>query len=148
MTLSGRPATAILVALVLSVCLNVFVAGVVIGRVSAGGRPPLAQGGGGGFERFIATVPEEARPVVRQTLREHRPRIQERFLALRNARQDVAAIVGAEPFDRPAFEAAMATVRTRSKEMEAEMHGVIAEALAQLPAELRAQMAERWGEQR
>lgn len=147
MTLSGRGATVTLVALVLSVCLNVFVAGLIIGRVSSGDRPALPRGGGG-LERFIATMPEEARPVIRQALRDNRPQLQGPFLALRDARQDVAAVVAAEPFDREAFEAAMATVRTRSKALEAEVHGVIAEALEQLPTELRAKMAERWGDPR
>lgn len=143
MTLSGRSATITVVALVLSVCLNVFVAGLIAGRVTGVDRSANSQPSGG-LERFIATVPEDGRPVMRQAFRDNRRRLQELYLAVRDARDDAAAIVGAESFDHEAFEAAMAIVRTRTKALETEVHGVIGEALGRLPAELRAKMADRW----
>ncbi len=145
MTLSGRTGTAVLVALVVSVCLNVFVAGLIAGRAT-GIRPgPDRAASGGGLERFMATVPAEARPVIRRALRENRGGLQGMVAEVRAARQDAAAIVAREPFDEAAFEAAMAAVRARSEALQATVHGVIAEALADLPPEVRGEMAERWG---
>lgn len=146
MTLSGRAATLTLIALVLSVCLNVFVAGVVAGRVSSSGPQP-DRADGGGLERFMATVPAEARPVIRRALRENRRDLQGLVAAVRDARQDAAEVVATEPFDQAGFEAAMAGVRDRSEALQAAVHAIIAEALDGLPPELRAEMAERWGGQ-
>ena len=144
MTLSGRTATATIVALVLSICLNVFVAGLIAGRATRGGAAALRQPGGG-IERFIATVPEEGRPIIRRALRDNRRGLQDLVAAVGGARQDAAAVVATEPFDRAAFEAALATVRDRSRALEAAVHGIIAEAIDRLPPGLRAEMAERWG---
>lgn len=144
MTLSGRTATATLVALVLSVCLNVFIAGLIAGRVSRGDAVPPANVGGG-LERFMATVPAEARPTIRQALRDNGSGLRELVAGVRSARRDAAVIVAAEPFDRAAFEAALSRVRDRSRALEAAVHGVISEAIEQLPAGVRAEMAERWG---
>ena len=144
MTLSGRTGTAVLVALVVSVCLNVFVAGLIVGRAT-GFVPAPDRASGGGLERFMATVPAEARPVIRRALGENRRGLQGMVAEVREARQDAAAVVGREPFDEVAFNAAMDTVRARSFALQAAVHGIIAEALADLPPDVRAEMAERWG---
>ncbi len=144
MTLSGRTGTAVLVALVVSVCLNVFVAGLIAGRATGFGPAP-DRASGAGLERFMATVPAEARPVIRRALRENRRGLQGMVAEIRDARQDAAAVVAREPFDEAAFEAAMATVRDRSQALQEAVHAIIAEALADLPPEVRAEMAERWG---
>ena len=144
MTLSGRTGAAVLVALVVSVCLNVFVAGLIAGRAT-GFVPAPDRASGGGLERFMATVPTEARPVIRRALRENRRGLQGMVAEVREARQEAAAVVGREPFDDAAFDAAMDAVRERSQALQATVHGIIAEALADLPPEVRAEMAERWG---
>lgn len=146
MTLSGRTGTAVVVALVVSVCLNVFVAGLVVGRISGGGAAaPDRAADAGGLERFMATVPAEARPVLRRALRENRRDLQGMVAAVREARQEAAAVVAREPFDPAAFQAAMAAVRDRSEALQAAVHVIIAEALDDLSPELRSEMAERWG---
>ncbi len=146
MTLSGRTGTTVLIALVLSVCLNVFVAGLVVGRATGGsGGAAPGRASGGGLERFMATVPAEARPVIRRALRENRRGLQDMVAAVRDARQDAASVVAREPFDQAEFEAAMATVRDRSEALQAAVHAIIAEALSDLTPELRSEMAERWG---
>ena len=144
MTLSGRTATATLVALVVSVCLNVFIAGLIAGRVTTGEGAQLRQPDAG-LERFMATIPEEARPVIRQALRANRRDLQGYVVALRDARQEAAAVVSREPFDPAALESALANVRERSQALQAEIHAIIAEAIDRLPPDLRAEMAERWG---
>lgn len=146
MTLSGRTATATIVALVLSISLNVFVAGLIAGRASRGDTPP-SRDPAGGLQRFMATVPAEARPVIRQALRENRSGLQDLVAGVRRARRDAASVVGAEPFDSAAFEAALGAVRDHSRALEAAVHGIIAEAIDELSPEMRAEMAERWGGQ-
>ncbi len=146
MTLSGRTGTVVVVALVVSVCLNVFIAGLVIGRVSGGrGAAPDQPTNAGGLERFMATVPAEARPVIRRAMVENRRDLQGLVAAVREARRAAAAAVAREPFDPVAFQTAMATVRERSDALQAEVHAIIAEALDDLSPELRSEMAERWG---
>ncbi len=142
MTLSGRAAT--IIALVLSICLNVFVAGLIAGRASRGDAP-ANRNAGGGLQRFMSTVPAEARPVIRQALRNNRSGLQDLVAGVRQARRDAASVVGTEPFDSTAFEASLATVRDRSRALEAAVHAIIAEAIDELTPELRAEMAERWG---
>jgi len=144
MTLSGRTATATFVALVVSVCLNVFVAGLIAGRTTTGDATPLRRPDDG-LQRFMATLPEDARPVVRQAIRANRRELQGLVAGLRDARQNAAAVVAAEPFDPAALEVALAAVRDRSMALQAAMHGVVAEAIDRLPPELRGEMAERWG---
>ena len=143
MTLSGRAATATLVALVLSVCLNVFVAGLVAGRITGGGAA-TDQAAGAGLAQFMATVPAEARPAIRRALRDNRRGLQGLVAEVREARREAAAMVAREPFDPAAVEAALAAVRDRSQALQAALHGIIAEALEELPPEVRAEMAERW----
>lgn len=143
MTLSGRTATSAIVALVLSVSLNVFIAGLIAGRASRGDAPPR-RNAGSGLERFIATVPAEARPVIRRALRDNRSGLQELVADVRQARRDAASVVGSEPFDSAAFEASLASVRDRSRALEAAVHGIIAEAIDELTPEMRAEMAARW----
>lgn len=144
MTLSGRTATATIVALVLSVCLNVFVAGLIAGRASRGDGPPRRDDGGG-LQRFMATVPAEARPIIREALQENRSGLQDLVAGVRRARRNAASVVAAEPFDRAALEAALAAIRDRSRALEAAVHGIIAVAIDELSPELRGEMAERWG---
>lgn len=144
MTLSGRTGTLVVVALVLSVCLNVFVAGIVAGRVTSGAGTPVRPNAGGGLERFMATVPSEARPILRRAFGENRGGLQGMVAAVREARQEAAAVVAREPFDQAAFEAAMADVRDRSEDLQAAVHGIIGEALNDLSPDLRGEMAERW----
>lgn len=143
MTLSGRTATALLVALVLSVCLNVFVAGLVVGRISSGNAGPTGEAGDG-LQRFMATVPAEARPVIRRALRDNRRGLQDMVAAVREARRDAAVVAAREPFDPDALKTALAAVRARSEQLQAAVHGLIAEALDELSPEQRAEMAERW----
>lgn len=142
MTLSGRTAVAVLAALFLSICLNVFIGGLIAGRVTSGDPAPLRRGSE--LERFIATVPRDARPAMRQAFRANRRNLQELVAEVQAARLDAAALVASDPFDRAAFEAALAIERDRSRSLLAAVHGVIAETIEQLPPGLRAEMAERW----
>ncbi len=143
MTLSGRTATALLVALVLSVCVNVFVAGLAAGRITTGQATRNGETGGG-LQRFLATVPAEVRPVFRQALSENRGSLRDMASEVREARQSAAEILAAEPFDQDAFEVALAEIRDRSEALQAMVHNTIAGTLDQVPPEVRAQMAERW----
>ena len=100
------------------------------------------------LERFIATVPREARPTMRQAFRANRRSLQDLVAEVQAARMDAAGLVDAEPFDRAAFEAALAIERDRSLTLQATVHDVIAETIEQLPAGLRTEMAERWRDRR
>lgn len=142
MTLSRRTAIALGALLVLSLCLNLFVAGLVVARMGGPGRG--ADAAMARQERFFRSLPEEAQPVVREVFREHRPEISARFARLREARREVATLLRAETLDRGALDAAMAEVRARGAEAQEVLHAAMAEAAARLPPEARHAMAARW----
>lgn len=146
MTLSGRKAVVVLAALFLSICLNVFIAGLIAGRVTSGDATPLRRPDG--LQRFIASVPKDARPAIRQAFRANRRTLQDLFAEVEDARMAAAALVAAEPFDRAAFEAALAIDRDRTEVLLAAVHDIIAETIGQLPSDLRAEISERWMEGR
>ncbi len=134
-------------ALVVSLALNLFVGGVIVGhRVGPRGdfdwqltpaRLKL------GMERVLRALPENDAEVVRGLFEAERADITQRFQALQDARKAIGAALKAEPFDPAAFTAAYEAMQARSQELQAAIHGVIKAAIPQLSAEGRAVIVER-----
>jgi uncharacterized membrane protein len=141
MTLSGRRAVLVLAVLVVSLCVNVFAAGLLAGRWWGGrdghdgprGRPAASLD----VERLTERAPPEARPHLREAFRERRPEAGERMRALGAARREAAAAVRAEPFDPARLDAALSEVRDRTSEVQAVLHRGLGEALARMPPDVR-----------
>jgi hypothetical protein len=135
------------VVLLVSLALNLFLAGVIAGR-------GLGPRGGGGFdltprklrvaiERVTRVLPESDAALLRDRFEAERPDIAQRFQALQDARRAVGAALKAEPYDAGAFDAAYETMQARNQELQASLHAVLRTSIGQFSDEGRAAIAER-----
>jgi hypothetical protein len=135
-------------ALVVSLALNLFFGGVIVGH-RVGGR------GGDfdlqmtpaklklGLERVLRALPDNDAKVVRDLFAAQRADLTQRFQALQDARKAIGAALKAKPFDPAAFTSAYEAMQARSRELQDALHGVIKAAIPQLSAEGRAAIAQR-----
>ncbi len=102
------------IALVASLALNIFGIGFISGRVLNEPAPeiegPPKPGGPGGRPSFrmmhyADALPAERREEFREAFRERLPAMRDGFQDMRRLRMEMAALLGAEDFDREAVEA-------------------------------------------
>ena len=136
MTFTGRTGTALLTALIISLCANLLLAGVMIGGRWHDRGP------------WWREVPEEARPAMKQAFEAHKAEFDARRDAVRQARQKVAGILKADPIDQAALDQALVELSQQSQAIRELGNTMMVEVAKQLPPELRAQMADRWAEDR
>jgi uncharacterized membrane protein len=149
MTISRRLLSVIGVVLLVSLGLNLFLGGLLLGRDVGGGlplRPSLAGGGmRAALEQLLKELPPDDRATMRDGFEGHRADIVGRFQALRQARQQVARLLKADSFDAPAAAAAMQTVRERTNALQEAMQAVVLQTAPQLSPAGRATLAApRW----
>jgi uncharacterized membrane protein len=132
--------------LLVSLALNLFLAGVIAGR----GIGPR----GGGFdltprklkvaiERVTRVLPEADAALLSDRFEAERADLTQRFQALQDARKAVGAALKAQPYDAAAFDAAYRAMRSRNEDLQAAIHDVIRTAIGQFSDEGRAAIAER-----
>ena len=123
--------TALLVALLLSVAVNLLVAGVFIGRHGAGAReaPPAAWA--------ARELPAEARLLVRERMRDQIESVRPLRLELREARLAIREAITAENYDPQALKDALARLRAIDGRYKGLLHDSVAEIAAELPREQR-----------
>lgn len=136
MTFTGRTGTALLAALIVSLCVNLLLAGVMVGGRWHGPGP------------WWKNVPEEARPVMKQTFDAHKAEFDSRRDAVRQARQKVADILKADPIDQAALDQALAELSQQSQSIRDLGNTMMVEVAKQLSPDLRAQMADSWAKDR
>ena len=136
MTFTGRSGTALLTALIVSVCVNLLLAGVMIG------------GRWHGLGPWWKDVPEEARPIMKQAFESHKADFDARRDAVRQARQKVADVLKADPIDQAKLDQALSELTQQSQAMQEFGNTVMVEVAKQLPPDLRAQMADSWAKER
>ena len=140
----------ILIALIVSLALNLFLGGLMIGRWVSGPphhRAAAAERGPGGepgriLQRMAGSLPQEHRPAFEAVIGRHQERIVVLATQAREARAQVRDVLNKEPFDRAALDRAFETVRTRNDALQTEIQATIAEAAAALPPEARRQLAD------
>ena len=142
MTLTGRKGTIVVVALIVSVCLNLAAAGLMIGHRWHDGP------GRGGMWGMMRGVPEEAQPLVKEIFDANRAEFDAKRAAADQARQRVAAILQADTIDRPALDAALADMQQRLGEMFQMGQKVMADVAEKLPPDVRKEWAKKWAEER
>lgn len=142
MTIRGNWAIAALAGLGLSLCLNLFVAGLLVGRGAWHLPPPHHMDRG--FERFFGDMPAPARRELRSRFDAHRPEMRADFDAIRAAREQVAAAIRAPKLDEDALRQAFAELRARNTAAQALMHGIVIEAVRAMPPEVRKEWEPRW----
>lgn len=144
-------------ALFASVALNLFIGGLLVGRHGPfgwhPGPPPHGDPHGGPragkdrIERMEAwlmdDLSEDARPVVRRLIAEHRAAIEGERAEHHEARERVRATLAAEPFDPDAYRAALDAVSAAHASRRDGMHAFMIELAAELSAEDRKALAAR-----
>ena len=136
MTFTGRTGTVLLTALIVSVCVNLLLAGVMIGGRWHGPGP------------WWKDVPEEARPIMKQAFESHKAEFDARRDAVRQARQKVADILKEDPIDQAALDQALADLSQQSQSIMQLGNTLMVEVAKQLSPDLRAQMADSWAKER
>jgi Spy/CpxP family protein refolding chaperone len=142
MTLTGRKGTIVVVALIVSVCLNLAAAGMMIGHRWHDGP------GRGGMWGAMRGVPDEAQPLVKEIFDANRAEFDAKRAAVDEARQRVATLLQADTIDQPALDAAMADMQARMGELFQHGQRVMSDVAAKLPPELRKDWARKWAEER
>jgi Spy/CpxP family protein refolding chaperone len=145
MTLTGRTGTAVVVAAIVSLCLNLLLAGMMVGgRWHDGPKDHWRSGEGS----FLTRFPEEARPIVKGVFDAHKTDFDAHRKQVEEARQKVAELMKAEVIDRPQLDLALAELQQSTQAMQQFGHQVMIEVAEKLPPELRREMADRWAKDR
>jgi len=134
-------------ALVVSLGLNLFIGGVVAGRLL---------GHRGDFdwqlspdrmkvniERVMGALPDADAKILGDLFEAQLPDIAERFQALQQARRGVGGALRAQPFDPASLASAYDAMQARSQELQAAIHDVVKSVLLRLSADGRLAVAER-----
>ena len=134
------------VLLIVSLALNLFLVGLLVGGRLADWRQPgpvFGVGvGPGTVSRLLRELPDSARNDARAMFLERRPEIRRQMRALQEARSDAYRALTAEPFDQQGFADAMAAVRQRTASVQAEVQAVLIDLSGELDAETRARLAD------
>jgi uncharacterized membrane protein len=147
MTLSGSGAKWLIGVAVVSLCINLFLVGLMAGHWIYG---PGMFGHGGpdgprrGIEAMISGVPEGLRPMIKEKFDAAKPQFQAQREKIRTARDKLAAAATADPFDPAAFDQAFGDFQQAMDGMGAIAHQTIREILPQIPAEQRKQLVDKW----
>lgn len=146
MTLSRSGAKWLIGVAVVSLCVNLFLVGLMAGHwiYGPGFGPGGPDGPRRGFEAMIAGVPEDLRPLIKKKFDEAKPQFQAQREKIHAARDKVAAAAEADPFDPAAFDQAFREFQEAMGGMGAIAHQTIREILPQIPAEQRKQLVEKW----
>ena len=150
MTLSGSKAKWLIGVAAVSVCVNLFLVGMVAGhRIYGPGffrhdGPDGPDGRRHGIEAMIAGVPEDLRPMIKEKFEAAKPQFQAQRESVRAARDKVIAAAEADPFDPAAFDQAFEDLQTAMDGMGAIAHQTIREILPKIPGEQRKALVDRW----
>jgi uncharacterized membrane protein len=127
---------ALAVGLLVSVCLNLFVAGAWLGGRWADARS------GTMVEKAMRPYPPSLRADTRRKLFADRKALRSAVTELRDARQHMFSVMRADPLDRAALDQAMKAVRERSAAVQAVFQTALAESLAEAPVVERRKIGE------
>ena len=148
MTLSGSRAKWLIGVAAASLCVNLFLVGLMAGHMIYGpglfGHHGPDDGPRRGIEALIAGVPEDLRPMVKEKFEAAKPQFQAQREKIRAVRDKLAAAAEADPFDPAAFDQAFGEFQQAMGGMGAIAHQTIREILPQIPAEQRKLLVEKW----
>jgi uncharacterized membrane protein len=145
MTFTGRTGTALLVVLIVSLCVNLLLAGMMLGgRWHDGPRRHCFLFGG----PMMGSVPEEARPLMKEVFKSHKAEFDAHRRAIQQARMKVADLLKADTIDQAELDQALSESLRASQAMQQFGHQVMIEIAQKLPPEVRREMADRWAKDR
>ena len=149
MTITGSKANWLVGLGVLSLCLNLFLVGMMAGgRMHAFG--PHGPGGwrgpfGPDMMAGLEGVPPDVKDLVKQKFETDKPKFDAARSAIKAAKEKLAAAAAADPYDQAAMDAAFEEMRQAMQNMAQTAHQTISEILPQIPANVRKDWVEQWG---
>lgn len=138
--MSGERTSLFAVGFAVSVLLNLFLAGVIVGRITLIGFGPKNPGALVPREQIMA-LPEGERRAFTRVIRSHQPGIRLLHEKVREAKRAAEQAIGAPVYDRTLLEARFAAVRQTQEAQGAAQHEAVIEALGKLSAQSRATIA-------
>ena len=132
------------IALAVSLLLNLFLIGVLVGGRLAwgpvGGFDPAS--GPGFVPQMMRSLPPEARAVALDVFGDRRAMVRDRLADMRRTHRATYEALTAEPFDPAALTAALADLRSQVDGLQLSVHQALVDVASQLDAEDRRAMAE------
>jgi uncharacterized membrane protein len=125
------------IALIVSLAVNLFLAGVIVAAVALHGRGPFGERHYPPRWTAERSLHGESREKVVAIWRDARPTLRERIRAVRRARREIREQLSAPTLDRAALDAAFSVFRKRSDEAHAAMQDVFSKIAGTLDAEER-----------
>lgn len=141
MTLTGRTGTAVVVALIASLCINLLLAGMMMGGRWHEGPWHRPFG-------LMGSVPEQARPLMKEVFESHKAEFDAHRDQVRQARMKVAEILKSDAIDEAQLDRALTELLQQSQAMRQFGIQVMVEIARKLPPDLRREMADRWAKDR
>ncbi len=140
--MSGKSTSILAVVCAVSVLLNLFLAGVVVGRISLRG---FGQSGPGALalREEIRALPDAERRAFIHVMHSHQAEMRSLREHVRDARGAVADAIGAPTYDRKALEARFAAVQQAQAAQSAAQNEAVIEALGTLSPASRAAIARK-----
>ena len=135
MTIRGPLAAVLGVALLISVAVNLVIAGFVGSRFFGPPRP------GGEIERVVAigvrAFPPEIRDAIKRETDAERDQMRARFDAVRDARKTMFEAMRADPFDSAKLKAAYDDLRAKTDALQEAGQQIVFDAVAKAPPDVR-----------
>ena len=139
----------ILAALVVSLGLNLFIAGTVVGHKlhrhphewSQRNKPDGDRKVFGFIDRMAMALPREDRAVFMGKIDGYRAELKAADQKFRDARKKVQDAIAAEPFDRNALDTAFGEVSQRMADLQKVLHAALSDAVSALPPDARKRLA-------
>jgi uncharacterized membrane protein len=141
----------LIVALIVSLCINLALVGFLLGRASSFEFRRDAINPMWGVARIFRELPEVRREELRSHFRAHRQAMRPDLQGIRRAQTDLGAALLADPFDRAELESALDSFRDHLHASQISSNSAFAALVESLTAEERALLVRRMqdrGEQR
>lgn len=124
----------LVLALLLSVALNLLLAGFVIGRLSGPGPVPAALDPSVGMFRMLHRLPEPRREALEPRVREHFRALRDELRRMRAAQRSINESLAAEPFPAEDLAAALAQFRAALLASQEQNHALLVDVAADMNA--------------
>lgn len=138
MTIRGPLAWILAIVLLLSLAINVLIAGFVLARVHGGPE------GGDDIQHIIGMIGRPYPPEIRRAMMDgalaHRDELMGKLDAMRTARREAFDATRAEPFDAARLDAAYADMRAAAEAVQQVVQRIQTDAIAHAPAAARQQI--------
>jgi len=133
----------LVIALVVSLSLNLVIAGFVIGRLGSGAGFPARIDPIAGFPRLMSQLPDERQEELRPLMGSYFQTMRPTFRAMRAAQEEVFSAVKADPYQSEATRIALATFREKLLESQTSAHDAFIEFTSALTTEERHLLAKK-----